>query len=309
MRSWLPSILMLAALNATALVVAALTAATPAVAASPVTAPAADAPAQAPAPAPAEPPASARKPVPAQAPAPPRRNIAGPGDYALRERVVRALTRDPELENERGYQVVLVNGGVVFSGEMSNCWLKTRALRLAAAIRGVVNVTDEVRIRAAMVEDDALRQAVRGVLEERAAELGLQDLSVEVDGGVARLGGRVSSLVERVAAEEAAGRVAGITRVANNLLPADAPAGTDDPSLARAVQGYLKDFRLFPYVAEIEVAARDGVVTLSGRTNLCLGRQLAGNMASLVGGVAGVENRIKIDPSLATQRTVINLAQ
>jgi osmotically-inducible protein OsmY len=284
MRPWLPSILSLAALTAAA--------------------PAADQP-----PVPARPAVQAREPSPAPPPAPTRRNIAGPGDYVLRERVIRALTRDPELENERGYQVVLVNGGVVFSGEMSNCWIKTRALRLAAAIRGVVNVTDEVRIRAAMVEDDALRRAVLGALEERAAALGLQDLSVEVDGGVARLGGRVTSLVERVAAEEAAGRVAGITRVANNLLPADAPAGTDDPSLARAVQGYLKDFRLFPYVAEIEVAARDGVVTLGGRTNLCLGRQLAGNMAALVGGVLRVENRIRIDPSLATQRTVISLAQ
>ncbi|MGH9748350.1 MAG: BON domain-containing protein [Candidatus Polarisedimenticolia bacterium] len=250
---------------------------------------------------------TAAAPAPPPAPAAPPRNIAGPGDYQVRERVIRVLTRDPELQNEPGYHVVLVNGGVVLSGEMSSCAIKTRALRLAASTRGVINVTDEVRVRAAMVEDDDLRRAVRGVLEDRAAELGLQELSVEVDGGVARLGGRVTGLAQRIAAEEAAGRVAGITRVANHLLPADAPGGTDDPSLARAVQGYLRDFRLFPHVAEIEVAVRDGVVTLTGRTNLCIGRQLAGNMTSLVGGVARVDNRIRVDPSLATRRTIINV--
>src|SRR6266540_3106877 len=63
----------------------------------------------------------------AQAPAPspeaPKRNIAGPGDYALRERIVRLIGRDPDLGKE-SFTVILVNGGAVFSGEIKSYALK-----------------------------------------------------------------------------------------------------------------------------------------------------------------------------------------
>src|SRR5712691_4232655 len=61
--------------------------------------------------------------APRPSPAPPARNIAGPGDYALREKLVGLLGRDPDLGHEK-IMVVLVNGGVVFSGEVSTCALE-----------------------------------------------------------------------------------------------------------------------------------------------------------------------------------------
>src|SRR5207245_2203320 len=73
------------------------------------------------------------------------RNIAGPGDYALRERLAGLLGRDADLGHQK-IAVVMVNGGAVFSGEVASCALEMRALRLAAAVRGVINVTDEMRV-------------------------------------------------------------------------------------------------------------------------------------------------------------------
>src|SRR6266571_45422 len=82
---------------------------------------------------------SAQAPAPTPAPTPeaPKRNIAGPGDYALRETIVRLIGRDPDFGREK-ITIILVNGGAVFSGEIKNCALKKNALTTAALTRGVI---------------------------------------------------------------------------------------------------------------------------------------------------------------------------
>ena len=70
---------------------------------------------------------------PPAAPEGPPRNIAGPGDYGLREKIVQLLGRDRDVAQEK-FRLILVNGGAVFSGEVSSCALKKRALTTAAAV-------------------------------------------------------------------------------------------------------------------------------------------------------------------------------
>ncbi len=231
-----------------------------------------------------------------QPPGPPR-NIAGPGDYNLRERVIHLLGRDPDLKDER-FNVVLVNGGAVFSGTVKTCALKMRALRMASVIRGVINVTDEMGVAKANVPDEALHRAVVHALKNQAELMDLRDAQVTVEDGVVTLGGTVKNVEARQRAEELAGAVAGVIRVSNHLQPADAPSGTDDLSLRKAVAGYLGDWRQYGWPADIEVGVKDGSVTLRGRAAFVLARQQAGLMASLVKGVTRVDNLIKVDPSL-----------
>jgi len=245
----------------------------------------------------------------AQAVAPPRipkRNIAGPGDYDIRERLVRALTRDPEISKER-FNIILVNGGAVFSGPVGTCAVKQRALRLAASIRGVINVTDEMSVPGADLSDRALQEAAADRLKDVGPEIGATDLKVDVQDAVATLTGSVKDFAARARAEDVVGAVAGITRVANRLRPVDAPAGRDDASIARAVQAYLADYRRYGFPAEIEVAVKDGRVTLAGRVNLFLARQVAGAMAALVGGVTGVDNQLKVDFGLGPVKSQVKL--
>ncbi len=243
-------------------------------------------------------PAAAPAAPPPQAPP---RNIAGPGDYGLRERLVGLLGRDADLGHQKIF-VVMVNGGAVFSGEVSSCALEMRALRLAAAIRGVINVTDEMHVARSTLPDPALQKAVESGLKDSAQALGLKDLVVRVQDGAATLEGTVTDFDARVRAEEIAGSVAGVTRVSNHLLPADVPEGKDDASLVKAVVDYLGDLRRFAHPGEIQVRAQGGAVTLTGRVALYMGRQQAAVLASLVRGVARVDNRIKVDPSIPTLR-------
>src|SRR5881397_543947 len=178
------------------------------------------------------------------APAAPNRNIAGPGDYALREKIVHLIGRDPDLAQE-AFTIVMVNGGAVYSGPIKTCALERRALMIAATMRGVVNVTDEMIVPRGDAPDDALAKAVTSRLSDAAASLELKDLDVQVVDGVLTLQGTVKEVASRLRAEDIAGTVLGVTRISNHLEPADAPSGADDESLLKAVVAYLGDFHAF----------------------------------------------------------------
>jgi osmotically-inducible protein OsmY len=269
---------------------------------------AAGAPPEKPAPAP---PASAGKPAAppgaatAQpAPAPAGRNIGGPGDYPLRERLVERMSHDPNLAGIRP-AIVLVNGGVVFSGSVPSWTMRRRALAVAGAMRGVINVTDQMTVPRGDIKDEALVKAIAATLSERKDVLGLKDLDVTVQDGVATLRGVVDNFVARVHGEEIAGTVLGAQTIVNRLQPANAPSGTDDASVRKAIASYLGSFREYPYPGDLAVQVKDGVATLTGEVGVYLGRQQAGTMAALVGGVKRVDNQIKVEPSCQLPNTVV----
>jgi osmotically-inducible protein OsmY len=230
-----------------------------------------------------------------------KRNVAGPGDYTLRETLAYRIGRDPGLARER-ITMVLVNSGVVFSGSISSYALKMRLLRIAGFTRGVRNITDEMTVQRAELPDAALRDAVVDALSEASEELGLTDLEVEVEDAVATLRGRLRQFPSRIRAEVLTGSVLGVRRIVNRLIPDDVPKLDDYPSLAAAVAAYLKDFRAFPHTGQLEVTEADGTITLGGRVPFYTSRRYAEVLIGLVDGVRIVENRIKVDPSLVLKR-------
>lgn len=228
-------------------------------------------------------------------------NIAGPGDYALREQLISRLGRDSNLTRER-FDVVLVNGGAVFSGQISSYALRLRILRTAGFIRGILNVTDEFVIERAEVSDEALRDAVAAILSDIKEELDLQDLDLEVEDSTVTLRGSVKRFPHRNQAEAAAGSVLGVTRVNNRMTSRDAPDRDKHATLADAVVAYLLDFRAFPHLGQIDVAAVDGIVTLTGRVTYFYTRRQTAVMVGLIEGVTRVDNQLKVDPGLSLMR-------
>jgi len=235
----------------------------------------------------------------------PARNIGGPGDYALREKIIHRLSLDPEL-SKAGLRLILVNGGVVFSGEVPNWTQKRRAKTLAATTRGVVNVTDQMQIRRGQVTDAQIVKAVSSLLKDLGDALDPKALKVVSEDGTVTLDGTATDFAMRVRAEETAGMVLGVVRIVNHLRPRTAPSGTDDASIRRAVANYLKDGLEYPYPCELEVRVKDAQVTLSGRVGMCIARQQAGTMAALVGGARQVDNRIEVDPGTPLQTAIVN---
>ena len=242
------------------------------------------------------PPSSPAKPAPPAAAPPPLRNIGGPGDYGLREKLIERMTRDPDLSVVRP-SIIMVNGGAVFSGEVPTWTIKRRALSIAGGMRGIVNVTDQMTVPRGDVKDEAILKGMAAMLKDWKEPLEITDLEITVQDGVATLRGQVKNFAARVRAEEVAGTVAGAQTIVNRLRPANAPSGADDVSIRKAVATYLGDYRDYSYPGFLEVAVKDGRVTLTGEVGYYLGRQQAGTMAALVGGVQSVDNRIRVEPS------------
>jgi osmotically-inducible protein OsmY len=119
-------------------------------------------------------------------------------------------------------------------------------------------------------------------------------VGVTVDRGVVTLTGAVSSYAERLAAEEAAHRVAGVRDVALDLQvhPAGDPARTD-ADLARAVRHALEWDALVPD-ERIGSTVADGWVTLEGEVDFWHQREDADRAVRRLAGVRGVTNRLLV---------------
>jgi osmotically-inducible protein OsmY len=123
-------------------------------------------------------------------------------------------------------------------------------------------------------------------------------IGVSVDGGVATLTGRAASPAERILAERAVRRVAGVRDVANRIEVA-VPAGPrTDAALAEEVHRAL-EWDLWVPRRRVRAFAREGWVTLEGEVNSRCQKEAAVRDASRVPGVRGVTDAITIRPTPA----------
>jgi osmotically-inducible protein OsmY len=148
------------------------------------------------------------------------------------------------------------------------------------------------------MSDDSLQQAVVDELDwdpkVQAANIG-----VIVQGGVVTLSGNVTSYMEKRAAEEAAGRVAGVKAVAGELKVkylSDKLEG--DADIAQRAFNVLNWDVQIP-VDKVKVEVEDGWVTLSGELDWYYQRSAAEDDVRNLSGVIGVTNGISIKPNVS----------
>lgn len=119
-------------------------------------------------------------------------------------------------------------------------------------------------------------------------------INVDVNDGVVTLTGSVSSYAQKIAAQEAAHRVAGVLDVANDIevAPLDCYVRTD-PEIAGAVRNALEWDALVPNEL-IQSTVSDGWVTLEGEVSYWRERNDAEQAIRRLAGVVGVINGITI---------------
>jgi osmotically-inducible protein OsmY len=119
-------------------------------------------------------------------------------------------------------------------------------------------------------------------------------ISVDVNDGVVTLTGEVSSYAQKIAAQEAAHRVAGVLDVANDIevSPLDRFVRTDS-EIAGAVRNALEWDALVPNEL-VQSTVSDGFVTLEGEVNYWRERNDAEQAIRRLAGVVGVINKITI---------------
>lgn len=143
--------------------------------------------------------------------------------------------------------------------------------------------------------DSELRSEVSQELKWDS-RVGLARLAVDVSDGVVTLTGIVTSYSKKLAAQEAAHRVAGVLDVANDIEVR--PEGIfvrSDADIARAVRHILEWDALVPD-ERIKSTVSDGWVTLEGDVDFWRQRDDAENTVLRLEGVIGVTNEITVAP-------------
>jgi len=236
----------------------------------------------------------------------------GAGGVAEAVRV--ALGSDPRVDLARHPLALgFADGVLTIEGEVESLAAKKLALERAAAVAGVRNIVDRLRVRAARPMADAeigdhlgaalldepaflecavlLRRAGRRrPLREPGGAAGR--VEVEVRGGVVTLSGEVPSLAHKRLAGVLAWWVPGSRDVVNGLevVPAEED-GADE--IADAVRIALEKDPLLDE-AGIRVAVRGTVVELDGSVPSAVQREAAESDAWFVFAVDGVVNRLEV---------------
>jgi osmotically-inducible protein OsmY len=120
------------------------------------------------------------------------------------------------------------------------------------------------------------------------------DIGVAAVDGVVTLSGFVPSYAEKLAAEKAARRVAGVTAIAQEIkvrYPSDAK--TADHEIARRVLDVFNWNSMIPNEG-IQVKVEHGWVSLTGKVRWHYQSKEASRAAAQISGVVGVSNDLKI---------------
>lgn len=138
------------------------------------------------------------------------------------------------------------------------------------------------------------------------SRIGWAEIGVEVSEGVVTLTGTVTNYAKKVAAQDAAHRVAGVLDVANEIeVRPEGEFIRSDRILARAVRHVLQ-WDAFVPDERIKSTVSDGWVTLEGEVDLWREREDAEKAVLRLQGVMGVINKIRmiprqVDPELRKQ--------
>jgi osmotically-inducible protein OsmY len=129
------------------------------------------------------------------------------------------------------------------------------------------------------------------------------EVGVSVQHGVVTLSGTVTSWAKRMAAQEAAHRVAGVQDVANDIVvKIPGGLGRSDTEIAHAVRNTL-EWDVFVPDKDIQSTVSNGWVTLTGTVETVSEREDAGRAVRNLAGVHGVNNQISVrHPRIAPER-------
>ena len=129
------------------------------------------------------------------------------------------------------------------------------------------------------------------------------EVGVSVQHGVVTLSGTVTSWAKRMAAQEAAHRVAGVLDVANDIVvKIPGGLGRSDTEIAHAVRHAL-EWDVFVPDKAIQSTVSNGWVTLTGAVETVSEREDAARAVRNLTGVRGVDNQITVrQPTVAPDR-------
>lgn len=213
-----------------------------------------------------------------------------PDDPTIKYWVSEALRQDPRVESSH-INVASSDGVVTLTGQVRNLAAKGYADNETKKITGVLGVINELEVKPVYRYDADIASDVRWRLMD-SPSMKLHQLDVEVYDGIVTLRGEVASWPETQEAQLLASEVQGVREVHNELTIQYAAQRPDDAIRQDVLASINRDVYLVGL--PINVAVKDGVVTLSGSVGNRYEWDRAIN-AAWVGSVKSVKNDLKVE--------------
>jgi osmotically-inducible protein OsmY len=213
-------------------------------------------------------------------------------DSELQQRVRAELDWNPRV-NAPELTASVKKGVVTLAGFVDTYGRRMAALEAVHQISGVLDVADEIQVRASRGKaDQEIAQAVRGAL---IWDVYVPDEKIRstVSGGWVTLEGKVDRWQEREDAGRCVERLSGVLGVTNKIEVT--PARIDASKIRSSIESALTR-RAAREAHHINLSVHDGVVTLTGKVDSWAEKNAVAQLASSSPGVKSVTNNLRVDP-------------
>lgn len=213
-------------------------------------------------------------------------------DADLRRDVLEELAWEPSVDLA-GIDVTVVEGIVALSGFATSYARKLAAESAAMRVAGVRALANNITVRCTCDSTTADHEIARRIIDVFAYDALIpgQAIKVVVERGWVSLTGEVEWKYQSEAASHAAGRIAGVTGVSNNIAIS---TKANIPDIRRRIEEAFRRQAGLD-AAGVTIAANGHKVTLGGKVKAWHERRLAEQAAWAAPGVTQVDDRIVID--------------
>jgi len=215
-------------------------------------------------------------------------------------RVQAELTKSLNNKRFKDVHASVQDGVVTLTGSVDVYGAKADAEKKARKVKGASGVQDDIQVAGPAIPDRDLQNKLLGKIQSDRIGYGttaFNAVSVNVENGVATLGGSAYGPVDKDYAIADASYMPGVKGVIDNIK-VDPVSPMDDRiriATARAVYGYpsLNKYAIDP-VKTIRIAVQNGNVTLVGVVDNQMDKNVAGLRANGVPGVFKVTNDLQV---------------
>ena len=220
-----------------------------------------------------------------------------PEDSNLRAEIMNKALNKSQFKN---IQVSVTNGVANLTGTVDTFYWKQEADKRVHRTKGVKAVDNEIEVAGPEISDQQLQdKLVRAISYDRVGygTTPFNAISVNVQNGVATLGGTAYGPVDADSAVAVAENMKGVKDVVNNIS-VDPVSPNDDRirrAVYRAVYGFpsLNRYAIDP-AQPIRISVQNGNVTLYGVVDRQADKDAAGIRANTVPGVFKVTNDLQV---------------
>ena len=212
-------------------------------------------------------------------------------DKTLRQNILDELEFEPSIDAAH-IGLAVDNGVVTLTGHVSSYEEKLAAERAVRRVRGVKAIAQEIQVRyhyQLKTDDDEIARRAADVLAWNLVPA--DSIQVTVEKGWVVLSGKVDWQYQKIAAEAAVSKLAGVSGVTNliELNPQTQPKDVQykiAAALHRNAQIVAKN---------IKVSVEDGKVRLDGKVRSWHERDIAETAAWSAPGITQVEDNLSVD--------------